>query len=342
MQIREFNQPMTSKTLNESLGKKFGYRLKLDKFTDVQLEDARNKLRTRMSQFEVNESYDSVLENTEYQKTRMFLDVINQEILEREMTSAEKEKESNIKKKVDPSGMKKSMQKQYGKDKGKQVYFASIRKKAMSERANDLSVPETWIDSAINRIDLGESDNAELKAELKLRYDLNESQASWLLLEGEEEKAEIILATKDMIDRITNWLDDIANLRAEKLLELLDSIRAEMGSDVAEQYSQQVKPALEGIYSAIEQSRQGLAQGLSLISGGEAPTMGGPAGGDLGGTNLPEPSIGDIGNELPGAGAPGVPGEEELPPVATDAGREKRESVDYSRRLSMLLNSKKK
>lgn len=340
MQIREFNQPMTSKLLNESVGKKFGYRLKLESFTDAQLEDARNKLRTRMSQFEINESYDSVLENHEYQKTRMFLDVINQEILEREMTSAEKSKEKDIKKKVDPSGMKKSMQKQYGKEKGKDVYFATIRKKAMSERADELAVPESWIDSAINRIDLGESDTAELKAELKLRYDLNESQASWLLLEGEEQKAEIILATKDMIDRITNWLDDIANLRAEKLLDLLDSIRAEMGSSVSEQYGQQVRPALEGIYAAIEQSRQQIGQGLALISGGEAPTMGAPAGAEggapAGGATLPEPSIGDIGNELPPAG------EEELPPVATDAGREKRESVDYSRRLSMLLNSKKK
>lgn len=343
MQIRELSQPMTSKLLNESLGKKFGYRLKLENFTDGQLEDARNKLRTRLSQFEVNESFDSVLENTEYQKTRMFLDVINQAILEREMTSAEKGKEEKIKKKVDPSGMKKSMKKQYGKEKGKNVYFATIRKKAMSERADDLAVPESWIESALKRIDLGESDHTELKAELKLRYDLNESQASWLLLEGEEEKAEIILATKDMIDRITGWLDDLANLKAEQLLELLDSIRAEMGSDVAEQYSQQVKPALDGIYSAIETSRQGLGQGLALISGGQAPTMGGtptggaPAGGEIGGLNMPEPTTGGIENELPPTG-----GEEELPPVATDVGREKRESIDYSRRLSMLLNSKKK
>jgi hypothetical protein len=45
---------------------------------------------------------------------------------------------------------------------------------------------------------------------------------------------------------------------------------------------------------------------------------------------------------LPTAG--GLPGEEEetaIPPAA-ETGREKRESVDYSRRLGMLLNSKKK
>jgi hypothetical protein len=31
--------------------------------------------------------------------------------------------------------MKASMQKQYGKEKGKEVYFATIRKKAMNEQA---------------------------------------------------------------------------------------------------------------------------------------------------------------------------------------------------------------
>jgi len=50
---------------------------------------------------------------------------------EAKMTSAEKAKESSLKDKYDPSGMKASMQKQYGAEKGKSVYFATIRKKAM-------------------------------------------------------------------------------------------------------------------------------------------------------------------------------------------------------------------
>ena len=63
MQIRDFNQPVTSQMLNESLAQKFGYRINLEHFSDIQLEDARNKLRTRLSQFEVTESFDSILEN---------------------------------------------------------------------------------------------------------------------------------------------------------------------------------------------------------------------------------------------------------------------------------------
>lgn len=329
MQIREFNQPITAKALNESLAQKFGYKINLEQFSDVQLEDARNKLRTRISQFEMNESFDSVLENTEYQKTRMFLDVLNQAILEREMTSAEKAEEKAIKAKTDKSGMKGSMKKQYGKEKGENVYFATIRKRAMDE-----SIPESWIDSAINRIQLGESDHEELKAELAVRYDINESTASWMLCEGEETKAEIIMATKDMVDRITGWLEDVAAMKAEQLLELQDSIRESLGSDVAQQYGDAVKPALEAIYTALETSRQGLQGALAIVSGGEAPTMGAPVGdefaaGALGGAEMPTPDISGAEEELAATPAPEV-------------GREKRESVDYSRRLGILLNSKKK
>jgi hypothetical protein len=86
---------------------------------------------------------------------------------------------------------------------------------------------------------------------------------------------------------------------------------------------------LEAIYQALETSRQGIQGALAIVSGGEAPTMGaGPA--------PSEPDmVGKEGPEIPpsadlGSGPEGV------------SGREKRESVDYSRRLGMLLASKKK
>jgi hypothetical protein len=53
-------------------------------------------------------------------------------VVEREMTSTEKKEETKLKKKYDKSGMKASMIKQYGPEKGKQVYFATIRKQAMA------------------------------------------------------------------------------------------------------------------------------------------------------------------------------------------------------------------
>jgi hypothetical protein len=323
MQLRDLSKPITTKILNENLARRYGYKLNLEEFSDVQLEDARNKLRTKLSQYELGESFDSVTESPEYQKTRLMLDCVNQAILERE-----EEKCPTCH--ADPCECEdEPMPKNKKKDKPVEETYVN---KTFRSRAQELAVPSNWVENALKRIELGESDRAELKAELLTRYDLNESEASYVLLEGEEEKAEVIMATKDMVDRVTGWLEDVAAMKAEQLLELTDSIRESMGSDVAQQYTDAVKPALEAIYTALESSRQGISGGLSLVSGGEAPTMGaGPAAGAPGeaamGGNPPPPGA--------EAGATPSSPEEEI-------GRMKRESIDYSRRLGILLASKKK
>lgn len=52
---------------------------------------------------------------------------------EKKMSKKQKAKEKKLKGKYDPSGMKANMEQQYGTEKGKKVYFASIRKQAMKE-----------------------------------------------------------------------------------------------------------------------------------------------------------------------------------------------------------------
>ena len=69
MLINEFSKPITLDTLNENLAKRFGQRIDVSKFTREQLEDARNKIRTQLSQIETNESFEAV--NTDsYQKSK--------------------------------------------------------------------------------------------------------------------------------------------------------------------------------------------------------------------------------------------------------------------------------
>ena len=203
-------------------------------------------------------------------------------------------------------------------------------------KAKEHSVPSRWIADAIKRVELGESDQEELASELVMRYDLQESVAYDIvyLNEGEEEKAKIIMSTKDMVDRVTGWLDDVSEMRAEQLLQLLDSIRAEQGAQVAEQYSQAVRPALEELYSNLEKTRGGLSHALAVVSGNaEGEMMGGgmPPASDAGAMPGAEPEMGS--GEMPPEGE-----ETTAPPM----GREQRESVEYSRRLGQLLASKKK
>jgi len=234
MQINEFSKPITSSRLNESLAQKFGYKLNLERFTIEQLHDARNKLRTAQHQFETNESYDAVLEDNTYQKNKMFLDVINQEIAEREMKGDDVEGE----KKAKMSKKAKSL-KEYNQA------MSNLR-----QATTRYCIPDTWVREARNRISLEEDAEEDLVNELIVRYDLDETTAqeileNTLITEGEEEKAELIMASKDMVDRITGWLEDVAAMKSEAVLDLLDSIRDEMGSEVSSQFEQNVRPALD-------------------------------------------------------------------------------------------------
>ena len=82
MNIREISKPITAQSLNESLAKKFGSRIDIDAFTTEQLQDARNRVRTSLSQVETNEGF-STVHTEEYQKSKLFLDVLNAAIGER-------------------------------------------------------------------------------------------------------------------------------------------------------------------------------------------------------------------------------------------------------------------
>ncbi len=192
MNIREFTRPASAEKLNESLAKKFGSRIDIDQFTTEQLQDARNRLRTSLSQVETNEAFDSVQDKA-YQKSKLFLDVLNTAIEER----------------------------------------------------NDTIVDA--IDEAVQQVN-----------------------------EGEEDKAELVMAAKDMVDRLTGWMEDTAEMQTESMLELADAIRDEMGSEASEAFTNLVKPALESMYGVMETTRGTLTQGVGQLTGESDPmdTMG--------------------------------------------------------------------
>ena len=245
MQIREFSKPLTAAKLNESLAQRFGSKINIDAFTTEQLQDARNKLRTKVFNVETTESFDAV-QNTEYSKNKMFLDVLNA---------------------------------------------------ALNER-DDVAVA---IDEAIEQVN-----------------------------EGEEDKAELVMAAKDMVDRVTGWMEDTAEMQTESMLELADAIRDEMGSEAAESFTNTIKPALEAMYGVMETTRVTLTQGVGMLTGEAEPvdTMGAeePVDPEM------EPTVdGEMDMEEPAAddefgAADAAAGGEEL------GGREKRESVDHSKK----------
>lgn len=285
MQISEFTKPVTAKSLNESLAKRFGKKINLGSFTLEQLQDARNKLRTQLFNVETNESFDSV-QNSAYQKSRMMLDVLNAEISERgDIEEGAKPDYLDF----DGDGNKKEPMKKALKDK---------KKKPVKE--------------------------------------------------GAEDHAELVMAAKDMVDRLTGWMEDTAEMQTESMLELADAIRDELGAEQAEGFTNTIKPALDSLYSAMESARESLTSGVGMLTGEqEAPMMG--ADDDMDMDMEPtddmdaEPDM-DMGDDF-GAAEPAAGGEEpedraKRESIERIAKKVKKESVN-PRNLAKTLSKKK-
>lgn len=267
MNIREFGKPVTAKSLNESLAAKFGQKINLERFTLEQLQDARNKLRTKLSQVETMESFDSV-QNTTYQKSKLMIDVLNAAIAERGDVDGDVVNETNLR-------------------------------------------------------------------------------------EGEEDKAELVMAAKDMVEKLTSWMEDTAEMQTQSMLELADSIRDELGQEASEAFVNTVKPALDTLYGAMETTRTALTSGVGQLTGEGAPTdtlgnddeLGdidggddmdmGMDGGDTTGVDAIDMDMGMGADDEFGAAAAATGGEE-------PADRAKRESVHRPKKKSIAETVLKK
>ena len=385
MNIRELAKPITAKSLNESLAKKFGTTIDVDKFTTEQLEDARNKIRTQLSQTETTESFDAVHSSSDYQKNKLFLDVLNAAIAERENMSekakpdyididGDGDKEEPMKKAVKDKEDKKTNE--VGPDDGTRggqepnrsdtpnldagiagiddYYDGSIKDKlGFSPTGELMKVIYKGMYTALNAAGIDMEPEKLKKAAMNAATTLESKQRNTKetqiienyfayatkLVEGEEDKAEIVMAAKDMVDRITGWMEDTAEMQTESMLELGDAIRDEMGQAQSESFIQVVKPALESLFTALESTRGALTGGVGQLTGEAEPAVDMGAQNEMPADDTAEPEMeptvdAEAGDDFVAA-EPAAGG-------ADEAGRAKRESIDLSRRLGTILSSKKK
>jgi len=306
MKLSQITKPVTAKSLNETLARRFGKKINVDTFTNEQLEDARNRLRTQLSNIETTESFDKVHSSNNYQKSKLFLDVINATIDERGTVI-----EGDIAE-TQTAAQKAAFQAMLDKKKGTPPAKGSDKNKNKKPDADGDGIPD-WADE--------KDDNKKIK-------------------EGKEDEAELVMASKDMVDRVTGWMEDTAEMQTESMLELADAIRDELGLEQSDAFVQTVKPALEAMYDVMETTRAALTQGVGLLTGEGRTlpdTMGAepadaeaPADADMDADMEPTVAADDFAAAAPAAGG------------AEDAGRAKRESLERSRRVGQILAGSKK
>ncbi len=347
MNISEISKPVTAASLNESLAKRFGQRLNLESYTLEKLEDVRNKMRTKIFSVETNESFDSV-QNEAYQKSKLFLDVLNAEIAEREERNVTEAKAG------------------YCSDDccGADVKAADCTCPASCKECDCNSVKESAKPDFLDMDKDGDKKEPMKKAikdkkskGIQAMKDAGNKKADAeakesIVREGKEDEAELVMAAKDMVDRVTGWMEDTAEMQTESMLELADAIRDEHGQEKADQFATSVKPSLEGMYEAMEACRGTLTAGVQILTGegqgmdmmGADPALDDPA---MEPTTDADTAGGDLDLALDtddefGAAKAAIGGEDE-------AGRAKRESkiirkkavLERSRKLGTILSKKK-
>ena len=104
---------------------------------------------------------------------------------------------------------------------------------------------------------------------MALGQDEKKLVSKMLTKEGVEEQSELILAAKDMMDKVTGYLEDLATMKTESMLELADRIRDEMGADKADAFTQKVQPAIEQAEATLSTTRQELDNGVRILTGEE-------------------------------------------------------------------------
>jgi hypothetical protein len=82
MKTTDFSKKITSSKLKENLNKQFGANVNLNNYDREQLEDIRNKLRTRIFQQEGRAGINDLLTNETYQKDKAMLELLNTRIKE--------------------------------------------------------------------------------------------------------------------------------------------------------------------------------------------------------------------------------------------------------------------
>jgi hypothetical protein len=201
----------------------------ISQFNEEELQDYANHVRTKIHEITQNTHFGQELKDDGYQKNQMMLDIINQAINERKLG-------------------------EYGGNMGN-----PILDKATAPIKDKLSKGQAL-----------SPDERTAASKLMAMKQMPKGTGTMMgVKEGVEEQSELILAAKDMMDKVTGYLEDLASMKTEGMLELADRIRDEMGAEKADAFMQKIQPAIEQAEATLTTTRQELDNGVRILTGEE-------------------------------------------------------------------------
>ena len=302
MKILDFDHGKTKlDKINNYLEETFGFSIKKEDVTSKALRNILLRVRDKQSEI-VNESnVNDFHKHPDYAKTIMVaeaLAIMLKEIAPTQRKIKPKIKESKMAKKViehRAKGMKKHPHP------GKKVENKEVKKEKLEEVKKGINPRSITLEN--------------------LRT----------LMEQDLDQAELVLAAKDMVDRLQKMAEDLAGMQVEDLMPLTDAMRESFGMEQAEAFSASVDATLGAALETIKATREQVDQSVLVLTG-----EGAPVNDMMGGEAMP---AGDMGAPLPGEEM-AIPAEDEFAGEEAAAGVEgeplgriPKESVQIAKKL---------
>lgn len=225
-----------------------------------------------------------------------------------------------------------------------QIHTARSQSGFNENLENDTLTQAQWMLDAINAEIAERQEFVVDKTEESVEQDQEEinnpsgEEMDTKISESKVDAASAVVTAKTMVDKVGRWIEELAGMENDTLLQLGDKIRDEIGQEQARGFLEQVAPAIQTALDSLKQSRETMSAGVRMLTGEEqsAETIG----------SAPE------GEEMTPAGADdmNMPADEPEAPAADEfgasdagaggleaAGREQRESIQFQNRLLKVL-----
>jgi len=300
MNISDFDHGKTKlDKINKYLEETFGFSIKQEDVTEKAIRNILHKVRDKQSEI-VNESnVNDFHKHPDYAKTIMVAEALA--IMLKEVSPTQRK----IKAKVKESKMAKKVVEHKGTTPHKHPH---------------------------PKVEAKQEDTKKEKVEevKKVKEDVNPRSVTLenlrTLMEQDLDQAELVLAAKDMVDRLQKMAEDLASMQVEDLMPLVDAMRESFGTEQANAFSASADATLAAALETIKATREQMDQSVMVLTGEGAPAndmMGGemPPAGDMG-AEMAIPTEDEFAGEEAAAGVEGEP-----------LGRIPKESVQTAKKL---------
>ena len=287
MELNDLNSIARSKKINKLLDTRFGWNLDLNKLSESRAE---LMIRTADKQMQtVKESDANYQTSKTYLASKLAKECLEAWLIENNFDIKEAPKDEDPADLGPNDGKIDPQQKDPNLDGKRNVALRALvgtqnfsrARRALEMYKQGKTVPPMYMQALMPVIDMVDEIMASGMANVRMMQMIDKRAKKSLgitestLTEGKMESAELVLAAKDMVDRIQGMLEDVGEMMNEDLLPLVDAIRDEMGNDKATSFENATRGTLESFMEAVTQARSDMDNASRILTdNADAPDVG--------------------------------------------------------------------